>query len=447
MRSLDLWGASPLLKFFNGEMVVGSFLILLGVVSFGMPNVTSVLLLHGLYFISGIGMGLMDAGPNILMDKLLTARVGPWLIALQLAFDFGGFLGVLIELVFKLNEHELFYVVGSILTALGISLITLAVARRFIWPDFPRALHGSHIVVVKPVAKPVAANASSYAKVVPVDEQNSIELHRVENGHNSEEKLQIEENRSVMTNLISASGKNSDDNSNLENNQLLPPPEVKSAEKSDLSPTKPANYYSDICLSFVIFLLIGSSTAATAYVPPYAIETGIESENQANWQVCLIWLALTLGLLFSLLLRKYVFSSSEAVPYLFTVFTALSVVGCLLMLVVPKNAQNKNLLWISLIMYGFFLGPGVGLAFEHIPTVTYATETSYAIASLGLNIGCGVLPYIVTALWENGVGPKSLFIVLTGSLAISIPLFYTSTFVSCKLRDVKNEPSQKQESP
>ena len=68
--------------------------------------------------------------------------------------------------------------------------------------------------------------------------------------------------------------------------------------------------------------------------------------------------------------------------------------------------------------------------------VTYANETSFAIAYVGLNAGAGIIPFITTTIWNYLEGPNALFLVLLSCMLVSIPLFYLSEVLSCKERVV-----------
>jgi MFS family permease len=436
----------------NGDILLGAAMCLQAITSFVLPGITSVVNLHIVYFAAGVATGLCDTGAIILINRIRGKNVGPWLIILQLGFNLGGFLEVLIDTLASLTVESLFFALGALLALFG--LATCALPRlRILFPagKMDNTMRTDQVLIVDLKNKPQQTFSSlsrkststsksvsneNVDKVLPelnpdgVATETAIEMRNPHDGNNRSDPDE--------TDVENGSGQSGSGHSGEE---LIPSSKNKPGEgvttstkrKTDEPPKeKPYYYISEICLAVVILCQVGSGTAATAFLQPYAEKTHLVDVHTANLQVCMIWGAMTVGLAFSLFLRKYFFPTKEQVPYLFTFFTMVAAVGALLMIAIPSKDNNSSILWLGLMLFGFFSKPTVGLAFQWITIVTQASETSFAIAYVGLNSGAGIIPYITTALWNNLNGADSLFIVLFACMVISLPLFFASTMFGTK---------------
>ena len=53
-----------------------------------------------------------------------------------------------------------------------------------------------------------------------------------------------------------------------------------------------------------------------------------------------------------------------------------------------------------------------------------------SIVMFGLNFGAAFVPYITTLIWNQGAGPQALIITTLLSMAIPLPLLWTTKFLS-----------------
>jgi MFS family permease len=448
---------SPCYRYMNGDILLGASMCLQAITSFVLPGITSVVSLHIVYFAAGVATGLCDTGAIILINRIRGKNVGPWLIILQLGFNLGGFLEVLIDTLASLTVESLFFALGALLAIFGFA--TCALPRlRILFPagKMDNTMRTDQVLIVDLKNKPQQTFSSmsrkststsksisneNADKVLPelnpdgVATETAIEMRNPHDGNNRSDSNETDVENGSGQSGSPESERNSGD-------PLNPSAKDRTAEggatsskrknKDEPPKEKPYYYISEICLAIVILCQVGSGTAATAFLQPYAEKTNLVDVRTANLQVCMIWLAMTIGLAFSLFLRKYFFPTKEQVPYLFTFFTVVAAVGALLMIAIPSKENNSSILWLGLMLFGFFSKPCVGLAFQWIAIVTQASETSFAIAYVGLNSGAGIIPYITTALWNNLNGADSLFIVLFACMVISLPLFFASTFFGTK---------------
>lgn len=460
----SLLGA-PFYRRLQKEMTLGLSSLVIGALCFALPNTDSVAVLHILYFIGGLAAGLIDTGVSILVNALAGDAAGAWQIAIQLAFNGGGAFSVFFKQIFSLTIYSLFYGIGvlNMLVALFIMIIPI---RNYYHSKYYRVEEvveeeslssSAKVSIIRPQInfsskssrkndRGITLNSDSLVVMNDIDSRYCKEKEEIiaETELNTPKTEEIEltsmkEGPNTILNTDLETGneeKEQQMNTNTTNtyattkNESTKNTAINTTASTTVTPTEPENYYADICIAFLILFIIGSGTSTTAYLQTYAEDTDIVSTNTSNFQLYMLLFTMTIGILFSLFLRNYLFTENEHLPWIFTIFALLSTIGALLLLVIPD--RDASVLWSGLIIYGFFSKPCVGFAFQWLTMITSANETSFAIAYVGLNAGSGIVPYITTALWSNGIGPDALFIVLVACMLLSIPLLFMSQRLSCK---------------
>ncbi len=459
----SLLGA-PFYRRLQKEMTLGLSSLVIGALCFALPNTDSVAVLHILYFIGGLAAGLIDTGVSILVNALAGDAAGAWQIAIQLAFNGGGAFSVFFKQIFSLTIFSLFYGIGvlNMLVALFIMIIPIRNYYQSKYQTVEEQVEESlsssaKVSIIRPQINfsskssrkndpGITLNSDSLVIMNDIDARISqekeeiiaetelntpkteeIELTSMKEGHNI---IHLVQNTDLETGKEEKEQQSNTNTTNTYTTTTKNESSKNTTMNAIASSTEPDNYYADICIAFLILFIIGSGTSTTAYLQTYAEDTDIVSTNTSNFQLYMLLFTMTIGILFSLFLRNYLFTEDEHLPWIFTIFALLSTVGALLLLVIPD--KDASVLWSGLIIYGFFSKPCVGFAFQWLTMITSANETSFAIAYVGLNAGSGIVPYITTALWSYGIGPDALFVVLVACMLLSIPLLFISQRLSCK---------------
>lgn len=191
--------------------------------------------------------------------------------------------------------------------------------------------------------------------------------------------------------------------------------------------TRPAvlHYYVEIVISIMVFCFIGGKVTTTAYLSTYVLQTRLLSTHQGSVLILVLWLSITVGRLAGVQDQRYL--TNKTLPIHLSV---LCLGGFLSMLLIMRFPQGTNSLWIGFAFYGLFNGPCVGYCYDLNNRITYPTEISMSIVMFGLNFGAAFVPYITTLIWNQGAGPQALIITTLLSMAIPLPLLWTTKFLS-----------------
>ena len=195
--------------------------------------------------------------------------------------------------------------------------------------------------------------------------------------------------------------------------------------KSDESRPAVLHYYVEIVISIMVFCFIGGKVTTTAYLSTYVLQTGLLSTHQGSVLILVLWLSITVGRLAGVQDQRYL--TNKTLPIHLSV---LCLGGFLSMLLIMRFPQGTNSLWIGFAFYGLFNGPCVGYCYDLNNRITYPTEISMSIVMFGLNFGAAFVPYITTLIWNQGAGPQALIITTLLSMAIPLPLLWTTKFLS-----------------
>lgn len=195
--------------------------------------------------------------------------------------------------------------------------------------------------------------------------------------------------------------------------------------RSDESRPAVLHYYVEIVISIMVFCFIGGKVTTTAYLSTYVLQTGLLSTHQGSVLILVLWLSITVGRLAGVQDQRYL--TNKTLPIHLSV---LCVGGILSMLLIMRFPQGRNSLWIGFAFYGLFNGPCVGYCYDLNNRITYPTEISMSIVMFGLNFGAAFVPYITTLIWNQGAGPQALIITTLLSMAIPLPLLWTTKFLS-----------------
>ena len=417
---------------YPGNLVISSSELALGVSVFLLPFNRSIMGLHALFFIIGLGTAITDTGCQILTRKLHGDTAGPYLGLNTVAFGISGSLIPAFTFFF-----EDIYMRCSMLALIIISVLV----TMLLCPD-PISLTNS------PAADAAAAAAAGCMPVSAHPARQPASPSR-RFSHNSEGTMAVHSPQTTwrpstpQRTFASTSSRHSTPNESGGEEDGIKSPSLSSSdtsgaaralatESSTVLPRcgsnsnflngepKPPHFFVETFIALMVFCLIGGQVTVTAYLEAYAAQTHIIGVGAEHKLMLLFWVCVTLGRVVGI---KYqmTFTDQTLVIHLFTAAFFGSAAGMVLYLF----TNSASLFWLCIPVYGFCNGPCLGFCYDLNNRLTYPTETSMAIVMFGLNLGASLVPYLTSLAWrESLLGPNVLLLTVLLSCLIPLPLLF-----------------------
>lgn len=185
------------------------------------------------------------------------------------------------------------------------------------------------------------------------------------------------------------------------------------------------HFNAEIVIGFMVFCFIGGKVNQTAYLKTYVSDTGIMSDDAADYLILVLWTAITIGRLAGVQDQRFL--TNETLPVHLTIWCIGGFLSMMLILWFPNSV---DCLWIGIAFYGLFNGPCVGYCYDWNNRITYPTEKSMSIVMFGLNFGASLVPYVTAFIWNHGGGPQTLIVVTFLSMFLPLPLLYCTKYLS-----------------
>ena len=363
---------------YPGNLVIAASLLSLAVSIFLLPFSRSIIGLHVLFLLLGLGTAITDTGCQILSRKLHGVKAGPFLGLNTVAFGISGALVPVVNLFFA----EIYARFAALtLIILGVFFLVL------LSPD------------PTPPPSPFSSSSSSSSP-------SSSSLPALANyspgrrSHNSE---------GTMITVQSPCGTwhtTSDGEDSIKQSTTTVVPE-------------PPHFRVEAFISCITFSLIGGKVTLTAYLEAYVQQTGIISVGQEHRLMLLFWICVTLGRVVGIQNQR--FFTDTTLPLHLCAAAACGSLAGLLLFLCPKS---PTIFWLCIPAYGFANGPCLGYAYDLNNRLTYPTEASMSIVMMGLNAGASLVPFLTSVVWREFVGPQALLTAILLSCFLPLPLLF-----------------------
>ena len=395
----SLYSAS-LYRDFSGNRVVASALLGLAFTCVYLPYNTTFVGIHIAFLALGLGTAITDTGVQILTRKLHGARAGPYLGLNTVAFGVSGSLMPVLSFLAP-DLYSRFAVLAVV-----IMMVLCAV-----------------LLSTDPSAAATAVTAG-----VAADDQNIIAASSMDGGedgptwttsHNSEGTMMLSPRRTTS----SPGGGGVMTIARTEGSKLV----VGSIEAGSITnhaadPQEPPHFYTEMCISAMVFCVIGGKVTVTAYLDAYVRQevSAIPVEGEHRLML-LFWIFVTLGRCLGIYYQQ-TFSDTTLPLHLFAAAVSGSCAGALLFF----HPHSPSVLWLAIPLYGLCNGPVLGYCYDLNNRLTLPTEKSMAIVMFGLNLGASIVPFLSSLLWRTMFGPTTLLAVIFLSLAVPIPFLFAA---------------------
>lgn len=181
------------------------------------------------------------------------------------------------------------------------------------------------------------------------------------------------------------------------------------------------HYYVEVLAGLALMTSNGAISSLTAYLETYVDDTGVIDSDYESYLVMVFWVGLIAGNMYIAFGQV-----SSTIETMYTIFVACSVTGvtiCAFLLLFPSSAV---LLWSLIAVLGIVVGPGVCLIFDINNRLTISSDLSTSILMVGMNLGGGFVPYVVTLLWDySTLDTASLFVTVGGLMFLSLLFVFT----------------------
>lgn len=371
----------PIFDSYPGHRILSFSLFTSATATLIIPYLSHVALLGAVISVQGVTMGLLDTGGNVMLLWLWQDEVEPYMQALHASFGVGAFLApIFVGNMMQAYDNNLDGAFGL----LAVCFIPVIVALLYFdSPSNPNA-HGH------------AIDTTASAAVLTEEVEMTMQMHH--GGLDDDvEGMMFDD---PVDTLASSSSSSS---SNGKATQITDEIVIRKGSPSLWSMHRTEKYI--ICLvAMFLCLYVGAEVCVGSFIYTYIVNLELAHEHEAYYINAAFWGSFAFGRICSVFIATRVSAKK--------MLTANMIGTTFAILLILAFLDSKYVLWVGMIIYGFFMASSFPTAISLAERYVHVTGKMAAFFTAGAAMGEMVIPATVAQLMTHtAIGYHYLIIV------------------------------------